>query len=257
VSDIDLSLEEAVIGAGEAPPSRRIEFRDPIARHGSAGIDRVKPWLSDPKMAAFAVRVIARAADFGAADEARRVLSSALSVLVEPGRSDAQIALSGLGVSAGRSATRRHPADRATTVPAISVEDFVVDRVYRRRDIHDGGLGGNRQKGISYPANGTYVLLFSDPGSTHDWGYKDTWLGSDGYQYYGEWNGTGDMLPIGGNLALVDRSPEIYLFVKVSGGHRFAGRFACVNQDRTPATRDGKEYSALVFTLERAASRQV
>ena len=88
------------------------------------------------------------------------------------------------------------------------------------------------------------------------WGYKDSWLGADRYRYYGEWNGTGDMLMRGGNLAIVERSPEIYLFVKAPNGHRFQGRFAFAGETRTPATREGREYSALVFTLERAASRQ-
>ena len=242
------------MGAAEAPPSRRIEFRDPIARYGAAGIDRVTPWLSDPKMAAFAVRVIARAADFGAAKEARRALSASLVRLVEPVLGDAKVALGNLGVSSSRlSRAAKTPTGSMAT---IAVDEFVVGRVYRRRDIHDGGLGGNRQKGISYPADGTYVLLFSDPNSRHEWGYKDTWVGADQYRYYGEWDGTGDMLSRGGNLAIVERSPEIYLFVKVSSGHRFAGRFACVREDRAPATRDGREYSAIVFTLKRAPLHQ-
>ena len=45
----------------------------------------------------------------------------------------------------------------------MAPEDLVEDKVYKRRDLHDAGLGGNQQKGISYPADGTYVLLFSDP----------------------------------------------------------------------------------------------
>jgi len=243
------------MGAAEAPPSRRIEYRDPIARHGTAGIDRVAPWLGDPKMAAFAVRVIARAAGFGASDQARRVLAGALSSLAEPVLGDATRALSELGGSPTRRPARTTRSRKAA--PTVFVDEFVVGRVYKRREIHDGGVGGNQQKGISYPADGTYVLLFSDPDSAHDWGYKDSWLGADEYRYYGEWNGTGDMLLTGGNSALVERSPEIYLFVRVPNGHRFAGRFACAGQTRTPATRDGKEYSALVFTLERAASRQM
>ena len=150
------------MGAAEAPPSRRIEFRDPISKFGAAGIDRVAPWLGNPEMAAFAIRVIARAGELGAADEARRALRHALSGLIEPARGDAALALSALGVSGhGSAGERPRRATPARDVPAMSVEDFVMDRVYRRQDIHDGGLGGNRQKGISYPAGGTYVLLFS------------------------------------------------------------------------------------------------
>ena len=142
---------------------------------------------------------------------------------------------------------------RGTTPPAnaTSLEELIRDKVYKRRDLHLSGLGGNRQKGISYPAGGTYVLLFSDPDSKDEWGYQDTWDGPDMYRYYGEWDGTGDMLMRGGNSAIVDRSPEIYLFVKVPNGHRFAGTFELRSQARVPATRDNKQFMALVFTLAR------
>lgn len=249
----DLSLDDAVMGAAEAPPSVRIEYRDSIARHGSAGIDRVAPWLADPKMSAFAVRVVARAADFGAGEEARTVLQAALSVLLEPSRSDAELALEKLG--APRSRAPRGPSRPKPAMTPVLLAELVEGRVYKRGDLHDAGLGGNRQKGISYPGDGTYVLLFSDPDSAHDWGYKDSSLGADGYRYYGEWHGTGDMLLTGGNLAIVERSPEIYLFVKVPNGHRYAGVFACVREDRTPAVRDGREYSAIIFILERLPGR--
>lgn len=245
----DLTLDDAVMGAAEAPPSVRIEYRDPIARHGSAGIDRVVGWLTDPKMSAFAVRVVARAADFGAGEKARTTLQSALSVLLEPSRSDALAALEKLGGTRPRAS--RSPAVAKPPPGPMSLAELVEGRVYKRRDLHQAGLGGNRQKGISYPGDGTYVLLFSDPDSAHEWGYKDSWLGADGYRYYGEWSGAGDMLSTGGNLALVERSPEIYLFVKVPNGHRYAGVFACIREDRIPAVRDGSEYSAITFTLAR------
>lgn len=242
-----LSLDDAIMGAAEAPPSIRIEFRDPIARYGVAGIARVMPWLTDPKLSVFAVRVIARAADFDAAAEASRVLLGALAGLTGPARSDAVDALQRLGAPAR---APRLASSRSAAAEQTTLAELVEGRVYKRRDIHDSGLGGNRQKGISYPARGSYVLLFSDPDSAHEWGYKDSWLGNDRYRYYGEWNGTGDMLPTGGNLAIQERA-EIYLFVKVPIGHRYAGRFAYVVDERIPAVRDGREYSALVFTLER------
>ena len=61
-----LSLMELLIGAAEAPPGRRIEFRDAIASHGAAAIAGVEAWLRDPMLAAFAVRTVARAASFSA-----------------------------------------------------------------------------------------------------------------------------------------------------------------------------------------------
>jgi hypothetical protein len=242
-----LSLDDAIMGAAEAPPSIRIEFRDPIARYGVAGIARVMPWLTDPKLSVFAVRVIARAADFDAAAEARRVLQGALPGLTGSARSDAVDALQRLG---GSTRAPRIASSSSAAAAQTTLAELVEGRVYRRRDIHDSGLGGNRQKGISYPAQGSYVLLFSDTDSAHEWGYHDSWLGNDRYRYYGEWNGTGDMLPTGGNLAIQERA-EIHLFVKVPNGHRYAGRFAYVFDERIPAVRDGREYSALVFTLER------
>lgn len=247
MSGRELSLDDAIMGAAEAPPSVRIEFRDPIARHGLAGIVRVIPWLTDPKLSAFAVRVVARAADFGASEGARQALQAALPGLSQPARSDAAEALQKLGVP---TRVARIRPTRDAVAEQTSLEELVEGRVYKRRALHDSGLGGNRQKGISYPAEGTYVLLFSDPDSAHEWGYKDSWLGNDRYRYYGEWNGTGDMLPRGGNLAIRER-PDIHLFVKVANGHRYAGTFACVGEERIPAVRDGREYSALVFTLER------
>jgi hypothetical protein len=192
-----LSLDDAMMGAAEAPPSIRIEFRDPIAQYGVAGIARVMPWLSDPKLSAFAVRVIARAADFDAAAEARRVLQGALAVLTGPARSDAVDALQKLG---GPTRAPRIAPSRSAAAEPTTLAELVEGRVYKRSDTHDSGLGGNRQKGISYPAQGIYVLLFSDPDSAHEWGYKDSWLGNLRYRYYGEWNGTGDMLPTGATL---------------------------------------------------------
>jgi hypothetical protein len=252
MTDSALTLDEAVIGAGEAPPSVRIEFRDAIARHGPDGIARVAPWLTDPKMAAFAVRVIARAAEFGAAEDARGALELAFIDIPEPARSDAAAVLGKLG-------SRKRQISRGTTKqkPAVSpaeyvrLDQLVEDRVYRRVDLHTSGLGGNRQKGISYPADGTHVLLFSDPDSVAEWGYRDTWLGPDTYRYYGEWDGSRDMLMRGGNLAIVARSREIYLFVKAPGGHRYAGKFECVSRESVPTAREGREFLAIVFTLRR------
>jgi hypothetical protein len=245
----DLDLESLLIGAGESPPSTRIEFRDPIARHGADGIEAVRPWLGDRSMAAFAIRVILRSADFGARDEAIAVLRAALGHLDEPALSDARVALDGLGVAAKRPRAQRSSPVADGSV--MSTNELVLGRVYRRKDLHDRGLGGNRQKGISYGATATEVLLMSDPGTHADWGYRDTWQGTDRYLYYGEWSGTGDMTFTGGNQAILDRSPEIHLFTKTGGGHQYQGRFACEGWDHVPASRDGRPWQAIVFRLVR------
>ena len=209
MTDRVLTLEEAVIGAGEAPPNVRIEFRDAIARHGPEGIAQVAPWLIDPKMAAFAVRVIGRAAEFGAAAEARRVLELAFIDIPDPARTDAAEVLAKLG-SRRRQISRGTSKQKPAVSPAeyVGLDQLVEDRLYRRTELHTSGLGGNRQKGISYPAGGTYVLLFSDPHSVAEWGYRDIWLGADTYRYYGEWDGSGDMQMRGGNLAIVRANPR-------------------------------------------------
>lgn len=246
----ELSLDDAVRAATHASPEIRIDYRDPIAKHGAAAIDRVAPWLSDPRLAAFAIRVIARAGELGSQDHARRTLQANLVAIAEPALSDARSALVKLG---GRP---RSEAAHASTdaLSAVGLDELAIGEIYARSALHSQGLGGNRQKGISYPAKGSYVLLFSDPRSVDEWGYRDGPKGLTGYTYYGEWSGTGDMLPTGGNAAIIDRSPEIYLFVKAPPGHRFLGRFACIRVEHRLATRDGHEHKAIVFELERVVT---
>ena len=244
----DLSLDQLLIGAAESPPSSRIDFRDPIARHGSVAVSRIAPWLADPALAAFAIRVIQRAAEFGGQADAVRVLRDAMSFLTGPAHTDAQVALGELGVRPRPKASR--PAGPVAAAP-MSTDELVAGRRYRRRDLHDAGLGGNRQKGISYGANGTDVLLFSDPAKAGEWGYRDTWQGADAYRYFGEWSGTGDMGLVGGNREIVDRSPNLYLFTRLGTIFEFAGRFQCRRWTQEPATRDGKQWMAIVFDLER------
>ncbi|OGN80943.1 MAG: hypothetical protein A2X23_10795 [Chloroflexi bacterium GWC2_73_18] len=60
--------------AEQAPANRRILWRDRIASHGARAIDGVRPWLSNPMLAGFAIRVIERAGSLGEADLATRVL---------------------------------------------------------------------------------------------------------------------------------------------------------------------------------------
>ena len=73
---MDKQLAEAIAGAEAADRLTRIEWRDPIARHGAEAIDAVAPWISDPELGAFAVRVIEAAAAHGAKAEAVEALRS-------------------------------------------------------------------------------------------------------------------------------------------------------------------------------------
>jgi hypothetical protein len=60
--DAPTELDRLLAGARAADAHTRITFRDPIANHGVAGIKAVAPWMADPQLGAFAVRVIERAA---------------------------------------------------------------------------------------------------------------------------------------------------------------------------------------------------
>jgi len=73
----DQSLASLLQAAAEAAPDRRIELRDAIAAHGEAAIKGVSPWLADPALGAFAVRVIRKAVDADTLDVALASLRSA------------------------------------------------------------------------------------------------------------------------------------------------------------------------------------
>lgn len=63
--------------AEAAPASVRIERRDDIAAYGARAIDAVSPWLTSPKLAAFAVRVIEQVGVRGEPVLASKALRSA------------------------------------------------------------------------------------------------------------------------------------------------------------------------------------
>ncbi len=68
--DLATLLEEAE----QAPPDQRILWRDRIAGYGARAIGGVRPWLSSPTLAAFAIRVIERVGTQGEAELAASVL---------------------------------------------------------------------------------------------------------------------------------------------------------------------------------------
>ena len=55
-------LDALLAQAQTAAPMDRIELRDPIAAHGELAIDAMTDWLGDPRLAAFAIRVLERIA---------------------------------------------------------------------------------------------------------------------------------------------------------------------------------------------------
>jgi hypothetical protein len=71
------ALAALLADARAADPVHRIDLRDPIAAHGAAAIEAVGPWLKEPALAAFAIRVIARAGQDGERDIALTTLRGA------------------------------------------------------------------------------------------------------------------------------------------------------------------------------------
>jgi hypothetical protein len=88
-------LEEARI----ASPASRIEWRDRIAAFGPQAIEGVRPWLSSPVLAAFAIRVIERAGAAGETTLATQVLRSARTTVAPAAAADIDWALQRLRVT--------------------------------------------------------------------------------------------------------------------------------------------------------------
>jgi len=57
------SLTGLLAAAERADKGERIQFRDPIAAHGVAAADAMRPWLLRPDLGAFAVRVLEKVAE--------------------------------------------------------------------------------------------------------------------------------------------------------------------------------------------------
>ena len=246
-----MQLDELLIAASEAPPGSRIDYRDRLAAHGDLAVEALMEpsWIGDPSYAGFAIQTIRKAGELGASSAHGALRRAASMVSTEWHKKDIASALASLGVGApGTKANKKQAI--VSAVSPIAPDDLVVGRCYRRSDLHNGGLGGNRQKGISYPAQGTYCLLFSDPNTVHAYGYKDQPIADNGYRYFGEWSGAGDMVMTGGNKAIGERSPELYLFTAAACGYVFRGRQRLIAIESAKATRDGREFNAMVFVLE-------
>lgn len=247
-------LDALLIAAAEAPPDHRIEYRDPIAMHGDAAVERLATpeWIGDPNYAAFAIRTISRAMAFGSTRALTELQGAREFVANETLRRDIEFELHRAGATVPKRTRPSSSKRRTSTEPApMSVDELKIGACYHRRDLHLAGLGGNWQRGISYPSDGTYCLLFSDPSKASDYGYRDAPQGANGYRYYGEWNGPGDMTMTGGNQAILDRSPELFLLTDTAGGRVFRGRFACVGWNWETTVRDNRELRAIVFELQR------
>ncbi len=240
--------------AREADLGSRIEYRDRIASYGSVAIREVRSWLADATLVSFAMRVIEKAAavDDGAKNDALVALRSIQGgSFAETAKLDAQELIKHLGGAVRPTKTPMATTTRRSSGP---LQALIRGYPYRRSELREAGLLGNIYSGISYPAGGDHACLFSGGPNSESYGYRDMPSGDDGYRYYGEWRGTRDMSLTGGNRVIIERSPNLYLFVNEGGGvHRFEGRFMATGHETVTTEREGTMGEAIVFTLERVA----
>lgn len=133
-----------------------------------------------------------------------------------------------------------------------SLTPFEPGHVYnRRQDLHDE-LGGQRQGGISTPADHDLIFLFtSESGS--DYGYKDEFRPDGMFWYTGEGQ-EGDMKMTRGNRAIRDHQEDgkdLHLFEALGEGRvRYIGEAMYLDhhwEDRPDVHGDMR--SAIVFEL--------
>jgi hypothetical protein len=93
------ALADLLARAEGADAADRIDLRDAIAAHGAAAIEGVTPWLKVPTLAAFAIRVIARAGLDGERAAAQAALRAARRRMDTRLRADVDWALSVLRVA--------------------------------------------------------------------------------------------------------------------------------------------------------------
>ncbi|MGD0020646.1 MAG: hypothetical protein ABSD62_15510 [Candidatus Limnocylindrales bacterium] len=149
MDDLDTLLREAAT----ADAGVRIESRDRIAAFGVKAIARLEPWLSDPRLGAFAVRTIERAADMpGAALVAKAALQRANAS--GPQRDDVAAALTRLRRRARASAPPRSGDDRRLkrqsgmrTVDEVlgDLRELLIEHAARRQLMTYSDTGLNRR----------------------------------------------------------------------------------------------------------------
>jgi hypothetical protein len=113
MTDASGQLAELLADARDADPAHRIDLRDPIAAHGAAAIEAVGPWLKEPTLAAFAIRVIARAGQDSDREIAVATLRGARRRLDPRLRADVDWALGVLKVERAAEPTPQKPSVQA------------------------------------------------------------------------------------------------------------------------------------------------
>jgi hypothetical protein len=145
----------------------------------------------------------------------------------------------------------------ANLISASGIEPlpFEVGALYNRRDQIHAALGGQRQGGISTPADTPYVIIFTGAaGATH--GYNDFWDDEERLHYFGEGQ-RGDMTMTGGNRAILEHKQNgkrLLMFQQMGHGmpNRFRGEYEIDDfyLANDVSDTDGKPRTAIVFRLK-------
>lgn len=137
--------------------------------------------------------------------------------------------------------------------PAMTEElHFVPGENYLRKEIHDR-FGGQEQGGISTPAGGRIVFLFTgEEGQAY--GYDDGFQPDGSFRYFGEGQ-VGDMSLTRGNLAVRNHSVDgrdLHLFKSRPDGQvEYVGQMVCaaVEELANVPDRDGHPRLGIAFRL--------
>jgi hypothetical protein len=113
---------------------------------------------------------------------------------------------------------------------------FVPGQLYRRRDLHNQ-FGGQRQGGISTPANAPFVILITGD-SGNKYGYVDEWTNNGFFSYTGEGQ-KGPMRFVSGNKAIRDHKTSENLFISSSKTRRINASCSISARWNTRTTKSG------------------
>jgi hypothetical protein len=140
-------LNVLLADASNADGLGRIEYRDRIAEFGLAAIERLAPWLEDPRLCRFALLTIEKAAaQPGARVVAIAVLERTRSGCPDAERGELVATLRRLRRAAGAKSVSVRSANQSSASPLLPVPDALRVLVERWR-----AAGSAKQPGILWP----------------------------------------------------------------------------------------------------------
>lgn len=128
--------------------------------------------------------------------------------------------------------------------------NFEVGQVYSRKQHIHARYGGQRQGGISTPANAQVIFIFTGE-SGGNYGYRDGWDENGILHYTGEGQ-RGDMKFTKGNRAIRDSAKDLLVFESLGKGKgcRYRGCFLYAGHELRPGVDvHGRSRTIIVFHL--------